>query len=64
MSGQSCRWSRFKSRRLETKSDMLEGDMERVFGVSGLDAWLISVAGPAMDAGRDMAFECISLILA
>jgi hypothetical protein len=38
--------------------------MERVFGVSGLAAWLISGAGPATDAGRDMAFKCISLILA
>jgi hypothetical protein len=36
---------------------MLEADMERDFGGSGLDAWLILGVDPATDSGRDMAFR-------
>jgi hypothetical protein len=57
ISGQSWCWSKFNSRRLDTNSDMFEDDMERDFGGSGLDAWLILVVDPATDTGRDMAFR-------
>jgi hypothetical protein len=42
---------------LDTNSNMFEGDMERNFGGSGLDAWLRLAVDPATDSGRDMTFK-------